>query len=97
MAEDLLIQDAAARFLGLSPITLEIWCCRGAGPRFVRLSHRAVRYRLSELIRFAETHEVEPTKKAAPHSVVTPGGANPAPKSGQRTVMLSADYRRVIS
>ncbi len=38
----------AARYLGLSPNTLEAWRSRGGGPRFVKYP-RAVRYRVADL------------------------------------------------
>jgi len=65
MTEKLLNQNAAAQFLGLSPITLEVWRSRGDGPRFVRLSRRAIRYQFSEIMKFVKAHEVEPKKSAA--------------------------------
>lgn len=33
----LLNNDAAASALGISPITLKIWRCKGKGPRFIKL------------------------------------------------------------
>jgi predicted DNA-binding transcriptional regulator AlpA len=48
----------AANFLGLKPVTLEVWRCYGKGPRFARFG-RAVRYRLSDLENYitASTHQ----------------------------------------
>jgi hypothetical protein len=49
-------RDVAAVFLGLSARTLATWASAGCGPRFTKLSggrSGAVRYRLSELERFA--------------------------------------------
>jgi predicted DNA-binding transcriptional regulator AlpA len=40
----LLTQTDVAALLGLSPRTIEDWRVRGIGPRFIRLSARAVRY-----------------------------------------------------
>lgn len=33
----LLNNEAAASALGISPITLKIWRCKGKGPRFIKL------------------------------------------------------------
>lgn len=57
----LLSTEEAAKALGLSTRTLEGWRVTGGGPRFVRLSRRAVRYRPSELARFVETRELAST------------------------------------
>jgi hypothetical protein len=48
----LLDQRLAAEFLSVSTRTLEGWRLTGGGPKFVRLSKRAVRYRLQDLERF---------------------------------------------
>jgi predicted DNA-binding transcriptional regulator AlpA len=46
----------AGRMLGLSPKTLANMRHRGSGPRFYRLSGRAVRYHLGDVIAWAERH-----------------------------------------
>ena len=49
-------RDKAAEFLGLSPKTLATWATAGCGPAFIKMSagrSGAVRYRLSELEKFA--------------------------------------------
>ncbi len=33
----LLNSEAAAAALGISPVTLKIWRCKGKGPRFIKL------------------------------------------------------------
>ena len=33
----LLNNEAAASALGISPVTLKIWRCKGKGPRFIKL------------------------------------------------------------
>lgn len=57
--EELLSTADAARLLGISPGTLEIW--RNTGRRhvpFVRVSkRRAVRYRRSDVLRFKSSSE----------------------------------------
>lgn len=52
-AEVTLPTKQAARYLGVSPRTLEDWRQTGGGPRFLKLG-RAVRYRIKELDQFAE-------------------------------------------
>ncbi len=46
--------EAAAAYLNLQPGTLEAWRCRGGGPKFIRLSARAIRYRQSDLDEFVK-------------------------------------------
>ena len=46
----LLKEAQAAEFLHFSPRALQNWRCRGGGPKFVRVSSRSIRYRLSDLI-----------------------------------------------
>lgn len=55
----------AAEALGLSPRALESWRLRGCGPRFVRISGRAIRYRSRELARWIASREVGSTSEAA--------------------------------
>jgi hypothetical protein len=62
-------REFAAEFLSLSPATLAGWACAGIGPTFTKLSagrSGAVRYRLSELQRFAaDPQGYAPRPKAA--------------------------------
>lgn len=44
----------AAEFLKFSPKALSKWRCVGGGPKFVKVSAKAVRYRLSDLLEWAE-------------------------------------------
>lgn len=37
MTPALLNNEAAAAALGISPVTLKIWRCKGKGPRFIKL------------------------------------------------------------
>lgn len=39
----------AANLLGLSIRTLQNWRVRGGGPRFVRISSRCIRYRITDI------------------------------------------------
>ena len=50
----LLNEKQAAEFLGLKPRTLQAWRWSGGGPKYVRLSARAVRYRQSDLDAFVD-------------------------------------------
>jgi excisionase family DNA binding protein len=47
----------AAEVLGFSKRTLEGLRLRGGGPRYLKVGARAVRYRLADLIAFAEADE----------------------------------------
>ena len=47
--ENLLDEQAVARLLALSPATLRNWRVKGHGPKFQRLSARAIRYKLGDL------------------------------------------------
>lgn len=51
----LLTTIQAAEYLGLSPQTLADWRHKGAGPKFVRVGTRTVRYRLSDLDAFVSS------------------------------------------
>ena len=51
----LVTENEAAKVLGFSPRTLQSWRVSGDGPPFVRVSPRAIRYRLSDLEAWIET------------------------------------------
>ncbi len=53
----LLREGDAAELLTVSPRTLADWRYTGGGPRYIRLSGRAIRYRLAELERFIAERE----------------------------------------
>ena len=56
---DLLTTEEAARLLGLSPSTLEIWrCTRRYHIPFIKVWHR-VCYRRSDLLAWLQTRRVE--------------------------------------
>ena len=50
----LLTESEAAKYLSLTNRALQAWRCQGRGPRFVKISARAVRYRLEDLERWVE-------------------------------------------
>lgn len=58
----LLDQQAAAKLLGLQPATLSWWRTTARGPRFIRISNRAVRYRPEDIEVFIAELAVEPAK-----------------------------------
>lgn len=47
--------DKAANLLDVSERTLEKWRREGGGPKFVRISHKLVRYRICDLREFQES------------------------------------------
>ncbi len=51
--ERMLSESEAAAFLGFGDRALQNWRLRGGGPLFVKVSARAVRYRLCDLRRWA--------------------------------------------
>ena len=57
--DELLISKQAAARLAVSKRTLEGWRRRGVGPPFLRLSMRAVRYRLSDLELWLDERRVD--------------------------------------
>jgi len=48
----LLSTREAARFLNVSPRTLESWRVKGGGPIYLEISSRLIRYEKSELLRW---------------------------------------------
>ena len=56
----MLTTPQAADVLGLRPQTLHDWRSRGRGPAYLRLGGRAVRYRYSDLVAWADAQRVEP-------------------------------------
>ena len=50
----LLTETEAAEYLSLTNRALQAWRCQGRGPRFVKISARAIRYRLSDLEAWVE-------------------------------------------
>lgn len=56
-------EDFAAEFYGLKPQTMAAWRLRGTGPAFHKIG-RLVRYKMSELARYAESRRCENTAQA---------------------------------
>ena len=55
--ETLLTEQQAAEFLGVKPRTLQKWRATGAGPPFVRLSPRCIRYKYRTLVDWSDDRE----------------------------------------
>jgi hypothetical protein len=53
--EQLICEHTAASFIGFSVKTLRNWRVSGGGPKFVKPSRRAIRYRRRELIAWADS------------------------------------------
>lgn len=55
LQESLLNEKQAAAYLNLTPRALQMWRHKGDGPKYVRISKRAVRYRMEDLIAFVNS------------------------------------------
>ena len=62
----LLTEVQTAAVLNVSIRTLQAWRLRGGGPRYVKLSGRAVRYRNGDLAAFIESRTVRSTSDPGP-------------------------------
>lgn len=62
--DELLTTTDAARFLAMSPRTLEAYRRKGGGPQFVALSRNAVRYRRSDLDQWVTNRVASHTAQA---------------------------------
>ena len=54
---------AAGEILDTPPNTLVYWRCIGCGPKYYKHGNRAVRYLISDLIRFGTARAIDPQKK----------------------------------
>lgn len=63
--DPLLNQSQVAEMLGVKPRTLEDWRVRGgaAGPKFIRVSPRCVRYRQGDVMEWIEARSVSSTSE----------------------------------
>jgi predicted DNA-binding transcriptional regulator AlpA len=61
----LLTETEAAQFIGFSIRALQGWRVKGGGPKFVKVSGRAVRYRRCDLILWAEARLRSNTSEGA--------------------------------
>jgi len=53
---ELINENHASQFLGLSPRTLQSFRYRGTGPKYIRLSSRCIRYRRFDLKEWSDSH-----------------------------------------
>jgi predicted DNA-binding transcriptional regulator AlpA len=53
-SDRLVCEKEAANVLSLSPRTLQGWRVRGGGPKYIKFGTKAIRYSLSELLKFIE-------------------------------------------
>jgi excisionase family DNA binding protein len=62
VSADVLTTKAAARMLGVSPATLEMWRWKKRGPAYAKPGGKKVVYRRSELERYLQAYAVTPGK-----------------------------------
>lgn len=53
--DTLINENQASTFLKVTPRTLQAWRYRGGGPRYIKISSRAVRYRVTDLTAWIES------------------------------------------
>ncbi len=61
----LINEHEAADYIGHSVRALQNWRIRGGGPKFVKISHRSIRYRRCDLNDWIESRLVRSTSEAA--------------------------------
>lgn len=75
---DLLDNEQTSSMLGIKPNTLEIWRCKGKGPRFIKLGNEKqspIRYRRTDVAEwidqqsFASTSAYSPAAQASMKSL----------------------------
>jgi len=54
--DQLITEQEAAFFLGVSRRALQAWRIKGSGPQYIRISARCIRYRRLDLIEWSENH-----------------------------------------
>lgn len=55
--EELWDTREVAKYLKLAPITIELWRTDGRGPSFSRINGNRVRYKMTNVVAFAETNK----------------------------------------
>ncbi|MGR3724282.1 helix-turn-helix transcriptional regulator [Abyssibius alkaniclasticus] len=63
MADRLIDEREAASILCYTPRALQNWRHRGGGPKFVKVSGRSVRYRISEVYAWIDARTVANTSE----------------------------------
>lgn len=61
LSNRLVNEKEAAHFLGYTVRALQNWRVRGGGPKFVKVSARSIRYRLSDLSEWIDARVVPST------------------------------------
>ncbi|MFA7275361.1 MAG: hypothetical protein WC043_01000 [Pseudobdellovibrionaceae bacterium] len=56
-------EKRAAIYLGISPRTLQGYRVKGGGPEFLKISHKVVRYKVADLIKWAESRKKRNTSE----------------------------------
>jgi predicted DNA-binding transcriptional regulator AlpA len=70
LTQSLVNENVAAKYLGLSPRTLQNWRVRGGGPLFVRISNRSIRYRPSDIQDWIEERIRRSTSDPGPEGLL---------------------------
>lgn len=55
-----LTTDQAAGIIGIDKRTLDNWRSQGRGPTYIKLSKRAVRYTLEDILSFMDQKRIKP-------------------------------------
>lgn len=65
-----LTTDAAAKILGRSATAMRVMRCQGKGPRYYRHGGSTIRYKLADILEWAEREPVDPedTHRESPKS-----------------------------
>lgn len=50
-------EKRASEYLGISPRTLQGYRTKGGGPEFIKISHKVVRYKIADLIKWTENRK----------------------------------------
>ena len=61
--DEILTEDQAAQFTKFSAKALSKWRCVGSGPKFIKISSRAIRYRKSDLTDWLSSLTVSTTSQ----------------------------------
>jgi len=61
--DQLIAEEEAAGFIGVTRRALQSWRINGKGPRFVKISARCVRYRRRDLIEWSEEQLISSTSE----------------------------------
>ncbi len=65
MADKLMTTNEVADFLGVTVNVLQIWRHKGTGPKYFKLSRRAVRYREPDVFSWLKSRVIETEREKA--------------------------------